>query len=54
MKLKEYIEKLQRIYEEEGDVSFYVSIDDEGNGFNMVTYDRSVVLLSDGEDKQHP
>lgn len=38
MKLKEYIEELQKIYVEHGDIELIYARDDEGNGYDFVRY----------------
>lgn len=45
MKLKEYIENLQAIYAEEGDLELFYSKDDEGNGFSMLSCEPMVVYF---------
>lgn len=54
MKLKEYIEELNRLLDEVGDVDLYTSIDDEGNGYNQICFSPEVRYLSPHEDKRHP
>ena len=41
MKLSEYIEKLQTILKDHGDIETIYSIDNEGNSFDVVHYDPS-------------
>lgn len=41
MKLSEYIEKLQTILKDHGDIETIYSIDDEGNIFDIVHFDPS-------------
>lgn len=43
MKLKEYIEKLNKLYKEHGDLELIYSRDDEGNEFNYLNFDPSLV-----------
>lgn len=43
MKLKEYIEKLNKLYKEHGDLELVYSKDDEGNEFNYLNFDPSLV-----------
>jgi nitrate reductase NapAB chaperone NapD len=38
MKLKEYLEKLQELYETYGDLELIYSSDDEGNYYDRVTH----------------
>ena len=49
MKLLEYIEKLQAIAQEYGDLELVYSVDDEGNCFNRVDYNPSVGLFRDND-----
>lgn len=50
MKLKEYIENLQAIYAEEGDLELIFSKDDEGNGFSTVGQEpRVMYCYNNGE-----
>lgn len=42
MKLSEYIQKLQVVLGESGDLECYYSCDDEGNGFYKVNFDPGV------------
>lgn len=52
MKLKEYINGLQEFAKEnEGslEMDVYTSIDDEGNGYNMVYFTPSIGRMDDGE-----
>ena len=42
MKLKEYIENLQKVLDQYGDLTVICSADDEGNWFNTVDYTPSV------------
>ena len=37
MKLKEYIEKLQELYLEHGDLELVYAVDDEGNYYQSLT-----------------
>lgn len=50
MKLKEYIEKLQELYLEHGDLELVYAVDDEGNYFNKVIYNPGIMNMS-GEDR---
>lgn len=43
MKLKEYIEKLNKLYKEHGDLELIYSKDDEGNEFSYLNFDPSLV-----------
>lgn len=45
MKLKEYIENLQAIYEKQGDFELVYATDDEGNAFKKVYYSPTVMLF---------
>ena len=51
MKLTTYIEKLQELFREHGDLELIYSKDDEGNDYQTVNYDPSVVnyIASDRE-----
>ena len=51
MKLTKYIEKLQELLEEHGDLELIYSSDDEGNNYNRVHYEPSLVnyITSDRE-----
>ena len=49
MKLKEYIEKLQELYLEHGDLDLVYAIDDEGNYYNTVSYNPSIMSMCDGD-----
>ena len=54
MKLKEYIEHLQKIAEKRPEAlewNLIYSIDDEGNGYNQINYEPSTCLFEfqDGE-----
>ena len=46
MNLKEYIEKLQKLYEEQGDLKIVYGSDDEGNSYNNVVFDPSLIYLN--------
>ena len=50
MKLKEYIEKLQELYLEHGDLELVYASDDEGNYYNKVYYDPGILNMC-GEDR---
>ena len=50
MKLKEYIEKLQKLYLEHGDLELVYAVDDEGNYYNKVCYDPDIMNMC-GEDR---
>lgn len=54
MKLKQYIEELQKLYDEHGDLVLYSAIDDEGNGYNQVYYGPGVRLLPSHEEEYRP
>lgn len=49
MKLKEYIEELEKIVELEGDLEMYTASDPEGNSYNKVYYAPEVKLLPEDE-----
>lgn len=51
MKLTSYIEKLQELLDEYGDLELIYSTDDEGNAYNTVNYEPSLVnyIASDRE-----
>lgn len=51
MKLTKYIEKLQKLLKEHGDLELIYSTDDEGNAYNTVNYEPSLVnyIASDRE-----
>ena len=49
MKLKEYIENLQAIYDISGNLEVIYATDDEGNDFNNVSHKPPVVYF----DKKH-
>ena len=51
MKLTKYIEKLQELLEEHGDLELIYSSDDEGNNYDKVHYEPSIVnyIVSDRE-----
>lgn len=51
MKLTKYIEKLQELLNEHGDLELIYSSDDEGNEYNTVNYEPSLVnyIASDRE-----
>lgn len=46
MNLKEYIEKLQKLYEEQGDLKIVYGSDDEGNSYDNVVFDPSLIYLN--------
>ena len=50
MKLKEYIEKLQELYLEHGDLELVYAVDDEGNYYDKVSYDPGIINMC-GEDR---
>ena len=50
MKLKEYIEKLQELYLEYGDLELVYAVDDEGNYYNKVSYVLGIMNMC-GEDR---
>lgn len=55
MKLSEYIETLQKVLEKVGDIDYiYQSIDDEGNGFNLVEYEPEIRYLNKNENWHRP
>ena len=43
MNLREYIEKLNKLYIKHGDLELVYSKDDEGNEFNYINFDPSLV-----------
>lgn len=43
MNLKEYIEKLNKLYTKHGDLELVYSKDDEGNEFNYLNFEPSLV-----------
>jgi len=47
MNLKEYIDHLQSIYDEHGDLELCYSIDDEGNGYSRGVYAPEVRTTSE-------
>ena len=47
MKLSTYIEKLQELLAENGDLDCIYSKDDEGNGYNTVNYSPSLMRYDD-------
>lgn len=49
MKLLEYIEKLQALAQEHGDLELVYSVDDEGNYFRKVGFHPSEGLFRDNE-----
>ena len=50
MQLKEYIEKLQELYLEHGDLELVYAVDDEGNYYYKVSYDPGIINMC-GEDR---
>ena len=50
MRLKEYIEKLQELYLEHGDLELVYAVDDEGNYYDKVSYDPGIINMC-GEDR---
>ena len=50
MKLKEYIEKLQELYLEHGNLELVYAVNDEGNYHNKVSYDPGIINMC-GEDR---
>ena len=50
MKLKEYIEKLQELYLENGNLELVYAVDDEGNYYDKVSYDPGIINMC-GEDR---
>ena len=51
MKLKEYLKKLEDLYEKYGDIELYYSIDDEGNDYREVYYNPSFNYLTKEENE---
>ncbi len=47
MKLKEYLDKLQELYNEHGDLELIYSSDDEGNNYNRVSYLHGIVNFNE-------
>ncbi len=47
MKLKEYLDKLQELYNEHGDLELIYSSDDEGNNYNRVSYLQGIVNFNE-------
>lgn len=55
MFLSDYITSLRKLLNEHGDTDLiFTSIDDEGNGYNRVTYEPELRLLSPHEDSHRP
>lgn len=55
MKLTEYIQSLQGLLEEHGDIErLYTSIDDEGNGYNEIEWAPECRFLSPHEEDYRP
>ena len=50
MRLKEYIEKLQELYLENGNLELVYAVDDEGNYYDKVSYDPGIINMC-GEDR---
>lgn len=49
MKLQEYINNLQKVLDEHGDLDVVYAVDDEGNGFGEVHFTPTVGHYSDRE-----
>ena len=45
MKLKKYIEGLQKVLDEHGDIECYYARDDEGNGYQEVGYNGTIFYV---------
>ena len=45
MKLKKYIEGLQKVLNEHGDIECYYARDDEGNGYQQVQFNGTVFYV---------
>ena len=55
MKLSAYIKDCQDILDRYGDIEYlFTSIDDEGNGYNQVTYSPEIRLLMNPGDDTRP
>ena len=53
MKLSKYIKKLEKILKDNGDMECCYSIDDEGNQYNLVVYEPSILYINkDNEDNR--
>lgn len=49
MKLKEYVNNLQKLLDRYGELDVVYSKDDEGNAFNLVHYEPTLGLYEDRE-----
>lgn len=47
MNLKQYIEELQKLYNEHGDLEIIYAADDEGNGYEKVHYNPSIMFFDE-------
>lgn len=54
MKLAKYIKVLQELHKKHGDCLLFTSVDDEGNGYNIVHSEPEVRFLSPHDDIHHP
>lgn len=55
MKLSDYIKKCKEILDEHGDIeSMFTAIDDEGNGYNSVSFGPEIRYLSPSENDWRP
>ena len=50
MKLSKYVEHLQRVLKNEGDLEVVYATDEEGNGFHKVNYAGAVYYFENLED----
>ena len=53
MKITEMIKGLQEVKEKYGDLECWSAVDDEGNGYNKVYYDPTVMFRLNDEDEIH-
>ena len=53
MKLKEYLESLEKLYEEHGDIEVYYSIDEEGNDYKEVYYSPSFNYMTKDDNENY-
>lgn len=52
MKLSEYIENLINTFEQEGDIDCYYAKDDEGNGYQEIGYEPSIMYRRVEDDNR--
>ena len=50
MKISEMIKNLQEFMEEHGDLDCWYATDDEGNGYQMVSYDPTLMYVNEYDD----